>query len=291
MLYDILFIDDDFEDKTDSNASRIIDDANKLFLALLRENLRVIYTTGEIDDIKKLESKDLSCIQYIFCDLHLLGIKEGDGYKIINSKLNGIFQNLYKKIKSDKVTIFINSKYYEDQTYNQDGQNDLQEKLEEIEPGKFLLEVMDKKNTLNKGKKDLLLKNQLDIYIKSFIISKALEIENMFDKKLNIDEEFVDVIIFGNKYKVFKNKYDVSSLIKTRIQLLQQMRNKVAHSKNKLCLIKDNKMKQTFWKIIKGKNTTSTDNIKFESLKELVKYIDSIDLIIEEIMKQRSKDE
>ena len=69
----------------------------------------------------------LSCIQFVFLDLHLQGAGNIENFKTINSKLIGIFRELNSHIKKNSVKIFVNSKYLD--KYKRIGIEDLEEKL------------------------------------------------------------------------------------------------------------------------------------------------------------------
>lgn len=286
MLYDILFIDDDFDKQSDSITWE--GNAQKLFLELIRDNLRVTYTTGELDDLIKLTEKDLSCIKYIFCDLHLVGITESDPYKKINSKLINIFKELWKKINSSEVTIFINSNFIA--SYGEKWKTGFEKEVERSMSSNSIvirIEEIEKKNILNTTAKDELLKNNLDVHIKSLIITEAVKIEKIFNEKLGIDEKFVDVITFENKYKKLKGNFLLDASMKTQIPLIQQLRNKVAHTDNALEEIKDEGVRRKFWEIIEGNR--STKKIYFENFSALTQYINSINALIGKIKESEEK--
>ena len=120
MLYDILIIDDDFSENFKSQELALWDekkpypDAYELLLDFIKNNLRVTYTTGEIDDLNRLLAKDLSAIQYIFCDLYLEAQDPfGTDYKTINSKIVGILEKVNSLLKQEKIILYINSKNIE----------------------------------------------------------------------------------------------------------------------------------------------------------------------------------
>jgi len=263
MLYDILFIDDDFENQ--SNSQEWEKNAQKLFLDFVRQNLRVTYTTGELEDLKKLKSKDLSCIQYIFCDLHLIGISGNRSTnKDIASKLLGIFKELAPQIKSEKITVLINSQF----------RKDWDPRFTENIDDRYKFELIENKNVIPDKNIQELLRQNLETHLKSIIINKAIEVERIFDKKLSIDKKFVDVITFENKNKKFLKKFTFDRKIKRQISLLQQIRNKVAHTDNKFVDITDNGVRKEFWHICLGEE--KTDDIEFEDFEQLMKYIESI---------------
>lgn len=245
MLYDILFIDDDFDEQSD--AIPWGNNAQKLFLEFVRDNLRATYTSGELDDLEKLESKDLSCIKYIFCDLHLLSINENDSYKQINSKLLRIFEYLEQKIKLTKITLFLNSTYIS--SYGEEGEKHLEQELKKLKI-EYKLKTVGTKNKLSKGNKEELLKNHLDIHTKSLLINKALEIESIFDEKLKLSSTSKEKVSFQNKYLVFQSQFNLDKNAKCEIQLLQAIRNKLAHTNNELSGITDKGIKKRFGKFV-----------------------------------------
>ena len=279
MLYDILFIDDDFDKQADSETWN--SNAQKLFLEFVRDNLKVTYTTGELDDLKKLGDKDLSCIKYIFCDLHLMGISDEStvaNRKEIISKLIGIFKNLAENIKSPKITVFINSKFSKEWP---DTKKDLEGALREKDLARYSVVLIKEKNKLSDPNKQQLLKENLDFYLKSLIINKAIEVERVFDKKLKLSPTSKEKITFESKFYVLQSQFKLEATIKSQLQLLQQIRNKLAHTDNDFSTIKDESMKKKFWKICSEQE--STDNIEFKDFNQLMKYIESIDELIEKM--------
>ena len=295
MLYDILFIDDDFgnilqgqeinDDTTRENAPKIYDAylTRGVFSNLTSiDNLKVTYTTGESADLERLKAKDLSCIQYIFCDLHLSGFDERHSYKEINAKIIGILRKINSKIKSAKVTIYLHSQYTQKSYYGEHGISDLEKKLAKEFPEKYPIEIINKKNQLSE-KKEPLIRNNLKIYARQLIINKAIELETVFDEKLSLSKSARESpsLNFQDKFLVFQSQYSLEALQKNQIQLLQQIRNKLAHTDNKLDEIKGGGEKKLFWKICSG--TEQNKPIEFHDFDQLMKYIESIDQLIEHL--------
>ncbi len=279
MLYDILIIDDDFCGE-ESDSEGWSDNACKLLFDLTRDNLRATGTSGENDDLGKFTLSELSSIRYIFLDLHLQGITEISQPKQINSKLIGILEKINPSITTDQVTCFINSKYV-DQNYGYEGQQDLENKLQSEFTGKYCLEVLKNKNELPEEQKEEIKKNQLEIYAKTLIINKALDVENIFDEKLKLSTSAKEKIDFQSKYLVFQsqcmNGLEEHKHLKKKIQLLQQIRNKLAHSAmDELSKIPGDAMKKLFWEIQNGTGNTNPQPIKFENFESLKKYLDSL---------------
>ncbi|SMN11033.1 hypothetical protein SPBRAN_1248 [uncultured Candidatus Thioglobus sp.] len=278
MLYDILFIDDDFSEDKITKADML--DVRTLFFELVRSNLRVTYTTGELDDLKKLCNKDLSCIKYIFCDLHLTGIQAGENkFKDIGSKLAGIFDTLNKYIQSDLVTVFINSNYIQDWKEVK--------KILKIDK-RYQFKINTKKNKLSEKNKKQLLQDNLELHSKSLIINKAVEVERIFDKKLSLSSSTCQKLDFSHKYLVFQSQHDVENGVKKQIQLLQQIRNKLAHADNDLQGIQDDNLKETFWGIIS--NVRKKDKIEFKEFGFLAEYLTHIEELKNAIEKTPKKD-
>lgn len=274
MLYDILFIDDDFD--ADAGTKDWKKNAQKLFLELVRDNLRVTYTTGELGDLNHLGSKDLSCIKYIFCDLHLTGIYEDnpDKLKKIKSKLIGIFNKLDKHIQSKKITVFINS------NFQKEDWKDLEDSLTAETNKHYTFTPLNKKNILSDRYRTELLEENLNLHVKSLIINAAIEVEKIFNHRLETGD-FSDVISFEDKLKKLKPTITGSNgITKTQllqqIKLLQQIRNKLAHTENDLKSIKDEGVRKIFWKII-SKNQGNQDPIEFKSFANLTKYLEHIE--------------
>ncbi len=281
MLYDILMIDDDFSENPD------LEDwghsANKLRLDLLRENLRVTWTTGEKDDLERLSDKDLSAIRYILLDLHLEGISEDDNYRIINSKILGIFGQIDNTFNHKEMTCFINSRFAHDANYGygDEGKQDLEDKLKNDNKiqTRYKIEVVQNKNSLSEPQKDELRKNNLNVYARSLMINKAIDVEAIFGDKLRLSSSAKKDVSFQAKSLVFQSQYlnkDKSHKdLKKQIQLLQEIRNKLAHSTmESLKKIEDKAMRKTFWKI-QGEQE-KTEEIKFD-FQSLMKYLQSVD--------------
>jgi len=288
MLYDILIVDEVLGDdnlpkleNSNGGEDKYLDMLNvhRLIASLLRDNLRVIWTTGEWEDLKELEVKDISAIRYIFLDLHLVGISGTDNYKIINGNLLSIFGELHNSIQSKQVTCFINSKFYKH--YGEDGKRDLQNKLDAEFGEKYSIQVVEIKNALSEEQKNELLNNNLKIYAKSLIVNKAIEVEKCFDEKLSLTGTAREKLDFQSKFLVYQSQHLKKTAkdknLKKEIQLLQQIRNKLAHTDGDLSTISDTETKKTFWRVVNEQDNNVDKVIKFEDFDALMKYITSID--------------
>ncbi|MGI9392268.1 MAG: hypothetical protein ACR2N8_01855 [Parvibaculales bacterium] len=287
MLYDILIIDDDFGDNSDSKVPS--DNANTLLTQLIRENLRVTWTTGELEDLGKLTKKDLSTIRYIFLDLQLFGFHPEKGYKNVNSKLIGIFSEIDSLIKcEDQVTCFINSKISQESYYDEAGKQDLEEGLRKNLYNRYTVESINTKNKLSDEQQDKLRKNNLQIYLKSVVINKSIKLEKIFEKMLHMNRELADSTPFERKFTDFKKKFILSTKEKMRIKLLQKIRNSVAHTDCDLSGITDSGMQEEFWEIVINIKKMSKP-IQFENFDKLITYISSIDQLCETLLSVKKK--
>ena len=297
MLYDILIVDDALnEDILDdvlqilketketnttmppSDSSKVLDAFNihQLLCQLLRDNLRVTWTTGESDDLDELSETDLSSIRYIFLDLELKGVNISTGYKNINSKVMGIFNRIDTYMQKPTIKCLINSKYGTSENYGDEGLEDLKKKLNEKFKQKYSVEVVEEKSTLSSNQKKELQDNLLLIHAKTLIINKALDVEKIFDKKLGLSDSAKERVNFNSKHLVFQSQFlsDDHKELKKEIQLLQQIRNTLAHTENDLESIKDKDIRKTFWKILSRNEEDKA--IEFESFKALTTYLDSV---------------
>ena len=284
MLYDILIIDDDFIDDGGSNKGSESENPNakQLLLDLIKQNLRVTFTTGEKEDLDKLKYKDLSAIRYIFCDLHLAGWQYGHSYKNINSKLLGILGEIGTEIVSREVTLFINSKFAENKDYGDAGKKYLEDGLKKTIPAKkYTTEVIEGKNQLTELQKKELQEAMLPFYAKALIITKATEVENLMAKAVGPEGLCGEKISFDGKFWCYEHKIlkkegefiGEGEAVRKKIELLQRIRNQLAHS-DKLEKI-GRKPQKTFWKIVSGKEEARA--IEFEDLNALGKYRCSLD--------------
>ena len=266
MLYDILIIDDDFKLEKASQYNNLKSEeisqtnAIELFNNLIRENLRVTWTTGELEDLKKLRSKDLSAIRYIFLDLHLnLGFSQKS--KSVTSDIIGILAELDKRFKKDKISILINSNFLKEEKEKKTI-NELKTAILKEYNGKYNIEEIETKNNLSDEQKIELRKNNTEALSKSLIIGKAIELEKVFNEALKLSSKAQERVNFGSKFYVFQSQFlkedDEATKQKIKeIQLLQQIRNKLAHTDGELN--------------------------KFEDFSQLIKYAQSIDKLIEKI--------
>lgn len=270
MLYDILFIDDDFGEKGDSSSWE--NDAKKTFFDLLRDNLRVTYTTGELQDLKQIKEKDLSCIKFVFCDLYLEGISSNANDKTVANKLNGVFGRIDQEIKSQKVVVFINSKYPREKW-------DSINKHLQVNRDKYEFKCLENKNILSQSDKDDLKKENLYVYLKQLILDKAIEVEKVFNQKLRLSNTPKEKLSFESKFLVFQSQFmernEEHKKLKQQIKLLQEVRNKLAHTENDLSGIKGDRRK-CFWELIEEKEGCESP-ITFKDFDVLIRYIQSID--------------
>lgn len=290
MLYDILIIDDDFNLKG-KPPSTGKNNANRLLSDLIRDNLRVTWTSGEDDDIEKLEEKDLSVVKYIICDLHLEGAGAFQGYKTINSKLIGIMDKLHSKFsgKNFPVTIYINSNCLDE--YTSEGVAHFKSSLKKRFKNKFSVEVEATKNALTQDQKEELRQYSLGIYLKSMIINKEVEVERIFSDKLNLNDDKKIEMDFQEKYLIFQSKFLTKTKehkrFKNQICLLQMSRNQIAHNdirRNEIEII-DNKLREVFLEILEYSPCEFSRDVPFKNLETLSKYIKNIDMLIKELEK------
>lgn len=283
MLYDILIIDDVLGEEFSSDLQnysadneKIIDciECHQFITELIRDNLRVTWTTGEIEDIKTLQSQDLSSIKYIFLDLHLTGVERSDTHKTINSKILGIFKKINPYLTHQEITCYINSEYRKEENYGDMGKNDLISKLNNTFSNKYSIEIVVKKNSLTKKQKNELIQNSICFYTRNCLINKAIEVEKIFDNKLKLSKSAKEKIDFNSKYLTFQSQFPINTELKNQIQLLQEIRNKLAHTDGDLSGIKPEK-RTKFWKIIL--NEEKNEPIKIETFEHLSIYISSID--------------
>ena len=300
MLYDVLIIDDvlgeSFVDQESVNASdfegRFFDfiHCQKFINNLIRDRLRVTWTTGELDDLVKLRVPELSAIQHIFLDLHLTGISENNSYKDINAKILGIFAKIDAFLGLDKVTCYLNSKYRSSRSYAEDGKKDLEDKFYKEFGCKYSIQIMEEKNSLSNRQKNDLADYSLRLYARNLIINKAAHVESIFDDKLELSGSAIEKLDFHDKFLVFQSqflaKYKEDKLLKSQIQLLQQIRNILAHNDNDLydTDIRDDKngtLLKTFWQVSVDKSMqiqeTSKGRVDFINFDHLAYYILSID--------------
>ena len=300
MLYDILIIDDVLGENFVGQELEATSDFNDKYLdfvrcqrlinEFIRERLRVTWTTGELDDIRNLKVQDLSTIQHIFLDLHLAGINANDSYKSINSKILGIFAEINELLKSSMIICHLNSKYRSGKNYAEEGRKDLENKFHEKFGYKYSIQVVEEKNSLSDTQKNNLVDYSLKLYVRNLIINKAAHVESIFDEKLKLTPSAIARLAFHDKFLVFqsqfltKNKKD--RFLKKQIQLLQQIRNVLAHTDNaigNICIRDDecSTLRNTFWQVSTDKNIQSVDNevdeVKFTNFNHLADYISSID--------------
>lgn len=287
MLYDILIIDDDFDNSSTKGSlaeESWKTNANFLLRKLIKDNLRVTWTSGE-DHAQKMGRKDLSIIKYIFCDLEFDSSGMPFNYKAANSNLVAIFEKLLPKISADSVTIYINSLHSEN--YQERGKLHFESALkkefeEEFEKEFRVILGSGVKNNLNKEQIKELTEHAIQIQLRFVVISKAIEVEEVMNKKLKLNSRDKRYKTFDTKKIQFKENFCLSKINTQKIDLLQGIRNNVAHKETANLEIKlgDKSLHKVFWKILD--NGSGIDQpIRFEKFEDIVKYIESIDPLIE----------
>ena len=262
MLYDILIIDNDF-DPDEGTETGEGNNANELLRDLVRDNLRVTWTTGEKADLERLGEKDLSRIKYIFLDLHLQGTEGNASYKTINSKIIGIVNKIDNRIDTESVTIFVNSKYIDD-NYGEDGIDNLKSTLAS-ESDKFTVDtIQPEKNKLTEEQRSVLHRTSIHSNARNYIIASAIKVEEALVKRLDIPEYIAEELTLNLKYRIFKNRFECGGKLGEHFTRLQKMRNVLAHrAKNK--------------------------DIAFDSFDDLYKYLRSIDELIKWIEEAKER--
>lgn len=282
MLYDILIVDNDFLPETNSTITD--KSAFALLLDLIGRNLRVTCTSGEGPDAENLKLKDLSAIKYIFCDLYLNGITGNSNYQSINSKIMGIIKTWEPYFCESRITIYINSDfiYKENGQYGDEGVQNLRDSLEKKFEGKFSVDINEEKNALREHE-ERLRKLNLQVYLKSMIINKAVEVEKVFSDKLCLSSDARRNIGFQEKLLTFESQFLISKDLKKQVSLLQKIRNGLAHmdADNDQFNEVGSKYYSLFWGKILG--TSQEDKVRFNNVDDVAKYIKSIDELVENL--------
>lgn len=283
MLYDILIIDDDFSgetvlgeielnSKTSSNNSTWEQTIMPFYFELIRDNLKVIWSTGELDDLEKLNESHLSKVQYIICDLHLLGIKETDENKNITSKIMGILEKLNDKLNG-KISFLLNSKYIDK---HKNIEQELEEGLSKKYPEKYSVTKFSEKNAITEEQKQALLDVSLLSHIKEQIITKHLEVERCLNEKITKNDRVLNELSFFSKKKIVCQTHSLNGC-KNKITKLNESRNAIAHTQiNSLDELKNIK-------------NIDSDIKKIKCFKGLFKYLKKIDDLIADITKAAKK--
>ncbi len=194
MLYDILIIDDDFSGETVLDDLLLSSDRSKgssgtswsntimpFYFDLTRQNLRVIWSTGELDNLEELEKYQLLKIKHIICDLHLSGITDTTDSKNIIAKILGIINKLNDNFEEEYIYFWINSKYIDK---HRDIKDYLQDEFRDKYTSRYAVTEFSGKNVISDEQKKELLDISLLSHIKEQVIKKHLELERCLIKKL-----------------------------------------------------------------------------------------------------------
>lgn len=277
MLYDILIIDDDFSGETVLDEMKITANAASnstaweqtimpFYFDLIKENLKVIWSTGELDDLKSFNKPQLSSVKYIICDLHLSGIKETDNSKTIISKIMGIMRELNANFNENKIEFLVNSKYI---NLHKNIESDLQTDFKKEYSEKYSVTAFAEKNAITDKQKEKLLDASLISHIKEQIIKKHLELERCLNKKITKNDDVLKELSFSSKHKIVKKRIKLKNLSK-KITNFNETRNFIAHNEiNSLSEFNEsNKVKESN---------------KIKKFSDLTKYIEDIDSLITKI--------
>lgn len=284
MLYDILIIDDDFSGETvlDEMALSAETQDNRaswnntimpLYFGLTRENLKVIWSTGELEDLEELDKSQLSSVKYIICDLHLLGIAHDATNKIIVSKIRGILDALKNTLGDNVISFLVNSKYIDDHSKIE---GNLQTTLNEKYPNKYTVKAFPKKNAITYEQKQGLLDASLLSHIKEQVIKKHLEVERCLYEKIKTEDaaiknEVLRKLSFISKYEKVKGAFDLKGANKA-IERLNKSRNHIAHTEI-----------NSLGDLTGIKNLADNKNKIFKKFQDLTNYLDEIDELIDRI--------
>ncbi len=279
MLYDILIIDDDFSGETvldeidlkSTNApgqSVWKETIMPLYFELVRDNLKVIWSTGELDDLEKLSKSQLSKVRYIICDLHLLGIDTHANNKTIISKIIGILEKL-KDSLGGNISFLVNSKYI-------DSHENIEQELKNALSKKYSIRVFSEKNVIPDAQKQKLLDTSLLSHIKEKIIEKHLEVERCLNEKIDIKSEVLEELSFNSKHKIVKKTHNLNGYNR-EIQKLNESRNAIAHAQiNSL-------------DALKRVEKIDSDIKEFKNFSNLFDYLEKIDMLINNITDSKAK--
>ena len=282
MLYDILIIDDDFSGETvfddmrlsqsnsqNSGSAPWDDTIMPLYFHLTRENLKIIWSTGERDDLETLTKYQLSKVKHIICDLHLAGIIESTtDHKTIISKIAGIISKLNGNFGEKNISFLINSKYKHPGI-----EDELRTELNGKYQNKYTVRVFSEKNAITDEQKQELLDTSLLSHIKEQVIKKHLEVERCLNEKIEIkDAAIKDKVLrelsFSSKHKIVKKIFVLGKHNK-KIERLNESRNYIAHTK--INLLSD---------LTSIKNLANNNNRIFKDFSCLADYLCQIDQLI-----------
>ena len=146
------------------------------------------------------------------------------------------------------------------------------------------------KNKLSEKERKLLMDNNLNVYLQTLIVSKAIKIEKVLEEKLELSKSAKEKVNFNSKFLCYQSRFlgsdQKDECLKEQIGLLQQIRNKLAHDDLGLAAIKNKTKLEIFWKIL---DKTKKNHIQFNKFYELSKYLASIDNLKESIKKTKPK--
>ena len=227
-MYDVLFIDDHFEEINDT------------FCALQKEHIRCFYSDGDkylpSNDKEKLPFQNL---KYICLDLHL----ENRGISSLENKnaVSTLAAVVRSFTENKYVCIIINTSYLEEfKKYR----NDFCKYLE------FTPEIKEENKIENDGKKfsslhkkeikNKIVKQSHQSVLRNLVIREAIEIENLIWKKVLSSDYFKDLgeverILEQLKIKMsFHKKIQAYNLVvnkNNKLDELRKTRNQFAHAK------------------------------------------------------------
>ncbi len=233
-MYDVLFIDDHFEEINDT------------FRTLQKEHIRCFYSDGDkylpSNDKEKLPFKNL---KYICLDFYLenRGLSPNHNKNTI-STLAGVVKSF---TENKDVRIIINTSSVKEFTEHR---NDFVKYLK-FEP-EIIIENKEKKDKEQKNGKrfsslhDKAIKNEIvkrshQSVLRNLVIREAIEIENLIWSKILLSDAFKDLgevekVLEKLKIKMFFNKkiqtYNriVNREAETELEELRDTRNKFAHN-------------------------------------------------------------
>ena len=230
-MYDVLFIDDNFEEISDT------------FRALQKDHIRCFYSDGDkylpSSDKERLPFKNL---KYICLDLHF----ENRGIFSLENKnaVSTLAAVVERFTKNKDVCIIINTSYLEEfKKYKDNFYKYL----------KFEPEIKEENKTQQAGKKfsslhDKEIKNKIvkqshQSVLRNLVIREAIEIENLIWSKILSSDAFKDLgkvkkVLEQLKIKMsFHKKIEtynriVNESTKKQLEMLKERRNKFAHDEN-----------------------------------------------------------
>ena len=174
--------------------------------------------------------------------------------------------------------------------YAEEGKKDLEGKFQTEFNDKYSIKIVEDKSSLDEKQKEELLDYSLKLHTRNLIINKAIHVESILDSKLRLSNSARANVNFHAKFLVFQSQFltknEKDKFLKKQIQILQQIRNILAHTESAVgdINISDDEygtLRKTFWKISIDKNMqnikSDEDKIKFTDFDHLAHYISSID--------------